>query len=89
MSLRKKLWWFGVKQSQIHDINKGYDVHELSTPYDKVDFMKWAKPLFALSGVVIVAGVIILAIFKLNLGLILHQVHVLTYKVTKIDTSTS
>ncbi|HFO0084314.1 TPA: protein translocase subunit SecDF [Staphylococcus pseudintermedius] len=66
---KKKLWWFGVKQSQIHDINKSYDVHELSTPYDKVDFMKWAKPLFALSGVVIVAGVIILAIFKLNLGI--------------------
>ncbi|EGQ4161052.1 protein translocase subunit SecDF [Staphylococcus pseudintermedius] len=66
---KKKLWWFGVKQSQIHDINKGYDVHELSTPYDKVDFMKWAKPLFALSGVVIVVGVIILAIFKLNLGI--------------------
>ncbi|MDE9751958.1 protein translocase subunit SecDF [Staphylococcus delphini] len=66
---KKKLWWFGVKQSQIHDINKGYDVHELSTPYDKVDFMKWAKPLFALSGVVILAGVIILAIFKLNLGI--------------------
>ncbi|EGQ3222959.1 protein translocase subunit SecDF [Staphylococcus pseudintermedius] len=66
---KKKLWWFGVKQSQIHNINKGYDVHELSTPYDKVDFMKWAKPLFALSGVVIVAGVIILAIFKLNLGI--------------------
>ncbi|EGQ2681455.1 protein translocase subunit SecDF [Staphylococcus pseudintermedius] len=66
---KKKLWWFGVKQSQIHDINKGYDVHELSTPYDKVDFMKWAKPLFTLSGVVIVAGVIILAIFKLNLGI--------------------
>ncbi|HDU1379340.1 TPA: protein translocase subunit SecDF [Staphylococcus pseudintermedius] len=66
---KKKLWWFGVKQSQIHDINKGYDVHELSTSYDKVDFMKWAKPLFALSGVVIVAGVIILAIFKLNLGI--------------------
>ncbi|EGQ4132250.1 protein translocase subunit SecDF [Staphylococcus pseudintermedius] len=66
---KKKLWWFGVKQSQIRDINKGYDVHELSTPYDKLDFMKWAKPLFALSGVVIVAGVIILAIFKLNLGI--------------------
>ncbi|MTV20239.1 protein translocase subunit SecDF [Staphylococcus delphini] len=66
---KKKLWWFGVKQSQIHDINKGYEVHELSTPYDKADFMKWAKPLFALSGVVILAGVIILAIFKLNLGI--------------------
>ncbi|HEC2156836.1 protein translocase subunit SecDF [Staphylococcus delphini] len=66
---KKKLWWFGVKQSQIHDINQGYEVHELSTPYDKVDFMKWAKPLFALSGVVILAGVIILAIFKLNLGI--------------------
>ncbi|MEJ7540575.1 protein translocase subunit SecDF [Staphylococcus intermedius] len=66
---KKKLWWFGVKKSQIHDINEGLDVHDLSTPYDKVDFMKWAKPLFALSGIVILAGVIILAIFKLNLGI--------------------
>ncbi len=66
---KKKLWWFGVKNNQIHNINDGYDVSDLSTPYDKIDFMKNAKPLFAFSGVVILAGIIILSIFKLNLGI--------------------
>ncbi len=66
---KKKLWWFGVKNNQIHNINDGYDVSDLSTPYDKIDFMKIAKPLFAFSSVVILAGIIILSIFKLNLGI--------------------
>ncbi|MGV3031606.1 protein translocase subunit SecDF [Staphylococcus chromogenes] len=66
---KKKLWWFGVKKSQIHNINEGKDVSELTTPYDRIDFMKLAKPLFALSGLIIAAGTIILFIFKLNLGI--------------------
>lgn len=66
---KKKLWWFGVKKNQIHDINEGKDVSELSTPYDRIDFMKLAKPLFAVSGLIILAGVVILFIFKLNLGI--------------------
>lgn len=66
---KKRLWWFGVKKSQIHNINEGYDVPDLSTPYDRIHFMKLAKPLFALSGVIILAGVVILFIFKLNLGI--------------------
>ncbi|PTG07166.1 protein translocase subunit SecDF [Staphylococcus chromogenes] len=66
---KKKSWWFGVKKSQIHNINEGKDVSELTTPYDRIDFMKLAKPLFALSGLIIAAGIIILFIFKLNLGI--------------------
>ncbi|WP_419791488.1 protein translocase subunit SecDF [Staphylococcus chromogenes] len=66
---KKKLWWFGVKKSQIYNINEGKDVSELTTPYDRIDFMKLAKPLFALSGLIIAAGIIILFIFKLNLGI--------------------
>lgn len=66
---KKKLWWFGGKKSQIHNINEGKDVSELTTPYDRIDFMKLAKPLFALSGLIIAAGIIILFIFKLNLGI--------------------
>ncbi|MFO3702682.1 protein translocase subunit SecDF [Staphylococcus felis] len=66
---KKRLWWFGVKKSQIHNINEGYDVPDLSTPYDRIHFMKLAKPLFAFSGVIILAGVVILFIFKLNLGI--------------------
>ncbi|KIX90776.1 preprotein translocase subunit SecD [Staphylococcus microti] len=66
---KKKMWLFGVRKKDIHDINEGYDVPDLHTPYDKIDFMKLAKPLFALSGIVIIAGVVIISIFKLNLGI--------------------
>ncbi|UXR70513.1 protein translocase subunit SecDF [Staphylococcus sp. IVB6246] len=66
---KKKMWLFGVKKKDIHDINEGYDVPDLHTPYDKIDFMKLAKPLFAFSGIIILAGIIIISIFKLNLGI--------------------
>lgn len=66
---KKKMWLFGVKKKDIHDINEGYDVPDLHTPYDKIDFMKVAKPLFALSGIIIVAGIVIISVFKLNLGI--------------------
>ena len=66
---KKKMWLFGVKKKNIHDINEGYDVPDLHTPYDKINFMKLAKPLFALSGIVIIAGIVIISIFKLNLGI--------------------
>ncbi|UXR74883.1 protein translocase subunit SecDF [Staphylococcus sp. IVB6238] len=66
---KKKMWLFGVKKKDIHDINEGYDVPDLHTPYDKINFMKLAKPLFAFSGIIILAGIIIISIFKLNLGI--------------------
>ncbi|MCS4485629.1 protein translocase subunit SecDF [Staphylococcus americanisciuri] len=66
---KKKMWLFGVRRKDIHSINEGYNVPDLSTPYDKIDFMKIAKPLFVLSGIVIIAGVVIISIFKLNLGI--------------------
>ncbi|MGV3244125.1 protein translocase subunit SecDF [Staphylococcus sp. 11261D007BR] len=66
---KKRLWWFGVKQKQVHNINEGYDIHDLSTPYDRFDFMKLAKPLFTFSGIVIIVGIVIVFIFKLNLGI--------------------
>ncbi|PTG81975.1 protein translocase subunit SecDF, partial [Staphylococcus chromogenes] len=50
---KKKLWCFGVKKSQIHNINEGKDVSELTTPYERIDFMKIAKQSFALRGLII------------------------------------
>ncbi|EKU49975.1 protein translocase subunit SecDF [Staphylococcus massiliensis] len=66
---KKKPGLFGVNKKSQHDIGEGYDIHDLKTPYDKINFMKLAKPLFALSGIVILIGAIILFIFKLNLGI--------------------
>ena len=60
---------FGLKQKNIHVISEGVDVQDLTTAWDKIDFAKHANKFFALSGVLIVAGIVVLFIFKLNLGI--------------------
>ena len=60
---------FGLKQKHIHVISEGVDVQDLTTAWDKIDFAKQANKFFALSGVLIVAGIVVLFIFKLNLGI--------------------
>lgn len=67
--LNDKPGWFGVKKSAIHPLSEGYDALDLSTKFDKFDFVKPHKKLFALSAVAIVAGMIVLAVFRLNLGI--------------------
>ncbi|PNZ70458.1 protein translocase subunit SecDF [Staphylococcus croceilyticus] len=66
---KKKYWLFGVKKKDRHDINEGVDVHDLKTSFEKWNFVKLAKPLISLSILILVAGIIILSIFKLNLGI--------------------
>lgn len=60
---------FGLKQKNIHVISEGVDVQDLTTAWDKMDFAKHANKFFALSGVLIVTGIVVLFIFKLNLGI--------------------
>ncbi|MFC0137289.1 protein translocase subunit SecDF [Staphylococcus petrasii] len=66
---KKKYWLFGVKKKDRHDINEGVDVHDLKTSFEKWNFVKLAKPLISLSILILVVGIIILSIFKLNLGI--------------------
>ncbi|WP_046173933.1 protein translocase subunit SecDF [Domibacillus indicus] len=61
--------WFGVKKSAIYPISEGYDALDLPTKFDKLDFVKPHKKLFAFSAVAIIAGMIVLAVFRLNLGI--------------------
>ncbi|MFD2446185.1 protein translocase subunit SecDF [Bacillus sp. CGMCC 1.16607] len=61
--------WFGVKKSEIHDIAENFDAHDLKTRFDKIDFVHSRKIWFTFSSVLIIAGLIILAIFRLNLGI--------------------
>ncbi|XXM73608.1 protein translocase subunit SecDF [Lysinibacillus sphaericus] len=65
----KKPGWFGVKQSEIKDLAENYDTLDLPTKFDKFDFAKNRKKFFALSGILLAAGIIVLAIFRLNLGI--------------------
>ncbi|WP_201716134.1 protein translocase subunit SecDF [Rossellomorea arthrocnemi] len=57
---------FGVNRNSILE-NK--DTLDLPTSFDKFDFVKHKKKFFALSGALISTGIILLVIFKLNLGI--------------------
>ncbi len=65
----KKPGWFGVKQTDIKDLAENYDTLDLPTRFDRFDFAAQRKKFFTLSAVLITAGIIILAIFRLNLGI--------------------
>ncbi|EXO58891.1 protein-export membrane protein SecD [Staphylococcus aureus DAR3512] len=67
--LKNQFWLFGVKKNKRHDINEGVDVHDLKTSFEKWNFVKLAKPLIGVSILIVVVGLVILYIFKLNLGI--------------------
>ncbi|EHT54727.1 protein translocase subunit SecDF [Staphylococcus aureus subsp. aureus CIG1176] len=66
---KNQYWLFGVKKNERHDINEGVDVHDLKTSFEKWNFVKLAKPLIGVSILIVVVGLVILYIFKLNLGI--------------------
>jgi protein-export membrane protein SecD/preprotein translocase SecF subunit len=68
-ALDKKTSWFGVKQSDIKDINQNFDTLDLPTRFDKFDFVKNRNKFFVISGILIMAGLIILIVFRLNLAI--------------------
>lgn len=67
--LDNKKTWFGVKKSSIHGIEEGYDTLDLKTKFDRFDFVHTRNRFFIGSAVFILAGLVILGIFKLNLGI--------------------
>ncbi|MGD6774384.1 protein translocase subunit SecDF [Sutcliffiella horikoshii] len=60
---------FGVKKEDILDINMTDENTEPPNRFDNWDFMKHRKKFFMLSGALIVVGIIVLAVFRLNLGI--------------------
>ncbi|HDC6075536.1 TPA: protein translocase subunit SecDF [Staphylococcus aureus] len=66
---KNQFWLFGVKKNKRNDINEGVDVHDLKTSFEKWNFVKLAKPLIGVSILIVVVGLVILYIFKLNLGI--------------------
>ncbi|MCT2537993.1 protein translocase subunit SecDF [Aquibacillus koreensis] len=66
--LNKRKGWFGVKQSDIKDIAVNEEVEP--TVFGKqFDFVNNRKKYFAISIALVVAGIICLSIFRLNLGI--------------------
>ncbi|HZG73057.1 MAG TPA: protein translocase subunit SecDF, partial [Chondromyces sp.] len=67
--LKNKPGLFGVKKSDIKDIKENYDTLDLPTRFDRIDFVKHHRKFFAFSIVTVAAGLIVLSIFKMNLGI--------------------
>lgn len=67
--LKNKPGWFGVKKSEMYKLTDNMDTLDLPTKFDKIDFVKHRKKFFIGSGAVLVAGIAILLIFRLNLGI--------------------
>ncbi|KAF0825507.1 protein translocase subunit SecDF [Cytobacillus firmus] len=68
-ALDKKPGWFGVKKSEIKNIAENYDTLDLPTKFDKFDFVGHRRKFFILSAVLIAVGIIVVSIFRLNLGI--------------------
>lgn len=65
----KKITWFGVKKKDVKHISENYDTLTLPTKFDRLDFVKYKNVFFAISSILIVVGLVIMFIFKLNLGI--------------------
>lgn len=67
--LDKRPGWFGVKKDAIHDLKDNVDTLDLKTKFERFDFVKSRKKALATFGTILVIGLIVLSIFKLNLSI--------------------
>ncbi|WP_147532469.1 protein translocase subunit SecDF [Bacillus marasmi] len=67
--LKNKPGWFGVKKRDIHSLNDNIDTLDLPTKFDRIDFVKHRRKFFIGSAAMLVAGIAILLVFRLNLGI--------------------
>lgn len=67
--LDNKFSWFGLNKSKIHDASEDKEIFDLTTPFDRFDFAASRKKFFIASFVLITVGMIVLGIFRLNLGI--------------------
>ncbi|MGN7408527.1 protein translocase subunit SecDF [Sporosarcina sp. SAFN-010] len=64
-----KTSWFGISPKRVHPAEENVDTLELTTKFDRFDFVHSRKRFYTLSIVLLIVGAIILGIFKLNLGI--------------------
>lgn len=61
--------WFGIKKSKQHSIEEGITSLDLTTKFDRLNFVRNRKKFYALSTIILVIGIVVLGVFKLNLGI--------------------
>ncbi|PZX07112.1 SecD/SecF fusion protein [Psychrobacillus insolitus] len=64
-----KTSWFGVPKKRIHPPEDEVATLDLTTKFDRLDFVKHRKKFYGVFFVFTIAGIIILSVFKLNLGI--------------------
>ncbi|MCZ2258388.1 protein translocase subunit SecDF [Sporosarcina sp. G11-34] len=64
-----KTGWFGISKSKVHPIEDEIETLELTTKFDRLDFVGTRKRFYTISAVLLITGVVVLGIFKLNLGI--------------------
>lgn len=67
--LDNKFGLFGLKKSKIHAKEEELEITDLTTRFDRFDFAKHRNKFFLASIVLIVAGMAVLGVFRLNLGI--------------------
>lgn len=60
---------FGIPKKNVHPAHEEVDTLDLTTKFDRFDFVNTRKRYFTLSIILLITGAIILGIFKLNLGI--------------------
>ncbi len=68
-ALDGKTSWFGISKDRVHRIEEGIDTLDLTTKFDRFDFVNTRKRYYTISTVLLVAGLVMLLVFKLNLGI--------------------
>lgn len=61
--------WFGIAKSKQHAPEEGLQSLDLTTKFDRLDFVGNRKKFYTLSVAILLIGVIILGVFRLNLGI--------------------
>ncbi|QDP99551.1 protein translocase subunit SecDF [Lysinibacillus fusiformis] len=61
--------WFGIAKSKQHSLDENIGTLDLSTRFDRFDFVHNRKKFYTFSLAILVAGLVIIGIFRLNLGI--------------------
>lgn len=67
--LDNKKGWFGVSEKTIHPAEEEVDTLDLPTKFDRFDFVGTRKIFYSISVFLLAAGIAMLSIFQLNLGI--------------------
>ncbi|PID04157.1 MULTISPECIES: protein translocase subunit SecDF [unclassified Sporosarcina] len=67
--LDNKVGWFGLNKKHLHSADEGYETLDLTTKFDRFDFVHSRKRFYTLSIILLIVGAIMLGVFKLNLGI--------------------